>query len=284
MIFGCITCGREFKTQRGLSGHLRWHQNPETFSSSKAKQECVICGIQVSKSNISRHEKVCDGKSPIKSKTCPHCLKGMKSLRSAAQHVIRCLNNPNRTVTSSNLKHFNEQRHAGERVSWNKGLTKDTDSRVHQGVATRIEGYSSGRLTRSKYNHTNETRAHLSAVRTAFLKANPDKVPYKLNHYSNGESYPEKYFREILEKENVSFIAQKRVSLYSLDFVIGNIDLEIDGEQHYVDPRVVASDKRRTAYLNGMGYTVIRVRWATYKKMSPIEQQNFISALLYRLS
>src|SRR3546814_4629172 len=49
--------------------------------------------------------------------------------------------------------------------------------------------------------------------------------------------------------------------IYSLDFAIipSKIDLEIDGEQHYVDQRIVDSDKRRTEYLESLGWKTIRV-------------------------
>ena len=43
-----------------------------------------------------------------------------------------------------------------------------------------------------------ETKKKISESRIKYLKENPDKIPYKLNHYSKGESYPEKYFEEIV--------------------------------------------------------------------------------------
>ncbi len=126
-------------------------------------------------------------------------------------------------------------------------------------------------------------KAKISASRIKFLKKNPDMVPYVLNHHSRGESYPEQYFRDILESSGIEFIQEKRESLYSLDFVIGNIDLEIDGEQHYVDTKIVASDKRRNKYLSGLGYEIIRVRWADYKRLSPAKQKEFVAELLIAL-
>jgi hypothetical protein len=45
--------------------------------------------------------------------------------------------------------------------------------------------------------HTDETKKKISEIRIKYLRENPDKVPYKLNHYSKGESYPEQYFSKI---------------------------------------------------------------------------------------
>lgn len=117
--------------------------------------------------------------------------------------------------------------------------------------------------------HTEETKQKLSKIRKDFLLKNPDKVPYKLNHYSKGPSYPEKYFTELFIKENIIFETEKQVGLYSLDFTFPNtmIDLEINGEQHYVDNRIVESDKRRAEYLKGIGYTILIIRWSEYQKL-----------------
>jgi very-short-patch-repair endonuclease len=96
---------------------------------------------------------------------------------------------------------------------------------------------------------TEQHKLNLSISRTKYLKENPDKVPYKLNHYSKGQSYPESYFEKWLLNEKVSFISEKKISIYSVDFFINNIALEIDGEQHYVDERIVKSNFYRDEYL-----------------------------------
>ena len=53
-------------------------------------------------------------------------------------------------------------------------------------------------------------------------------------------------------------------------------DIEIDGEQHYVDERIVESDKRRSRYLEDLGWTVFRIRWAEYQRMSLQEKQEVV--------
>lgn len=133
--------------------------------------------------------------------------------------------------------------------------------------------------------HTEDTKNKISLKRIEFLDNNPDKVPYKLNH-SSKESYPERYFKQILNKYKIIFEREYQISLYSLDFALHSkkIDLEIDGEQHYVDSKIIESDIRRTKKLTELGWTVIRVRWAHYKKLELIDRQKFILDLLDRLN
>ena len=60
-------------------------------------------------------------------------------------------------------------------------------------------------LAGKRRKHNEETKNRISRSRKEYLEKHPEKVPYTLNHKSKGESYPEKYFREWLEKENISF-------------------------------------------------------------------------------
>lgn len=128
--------------------------------------------------------------------------------------------------------------------------------------------------------HSEETKKKLSEIRINFLKQNPDKVPYKLNH-SSKESYPEKYFTELFENEGFGVSKKLQIGLYELDFYIPNkkIDIEIDGSQHYTDSKIVESDKRRTAFLESEGWDVIRIDWAKYQKLDFDEKNNYIKDL-----
>jgi very-short-patch-repair endonuclease len=131
---------------------------------------------------------------------------------------------------------------------------------------------------------TEETKKKLSIARKKFLQENPDKVPYKLNHYSKGQSYPESYFEKWLLNNEISFISEQPVSIYSIDFRIGDIALEIDGEQHYVDERIVKSNFYRDEYLKSLGIETIRVRWAHYQKLSDEEKKDYLNNLFSNLT
>jgi len=115
-----------------------------------------------------------------------------------------------------------------------------------------------------------EHKLNVSKGRIRFLKEHPDQVPYKLNHYSKGDSYPERYFKELVKIEDISLKFHKSISIYELDFYNEEkkVVVEIDGEQHYCDKRIVASDIKRTNFLSGLGWRVYRVRWSEYQKKS----------------
>lgn len=133
--------------------------------------------------------------------------------------------------------------------------------------------------------HSEVTKNKISESRTRYLIENPDKVPYVLNHYSKGESYPEKYFREFLEQSGVQFESEYRISIYRLDFaIIGNkIAIEIDGEQHYTDDRIIKSNIKRDEFLDSLGWTTIRIRWSHFKRLSDIEKNGYLFSLLEKI-
>lgn len=126
------------------------------------------------------------------------------------------------------------------------------------------------------------TKNKISIGRKKYLEENPDKVPYKLNHHSNGDSYPERYFKNVFRKRNVVFEEEFPISYYSLDIAIIDklINIEIDGEQHYLDKRIIESNKKRDAYLNENGWKIIRIRWSEYRKMTFVERTNYIDNLV----
>lgn len=140
-------------------------------------------------------------------------------------------------------------------------------------------------FNKGKNKLTEEHKARISNGRREFLKRNPHMVPYRLNHYSKGPSYPETYFREVLERAALKFEAEHRIGVYSLDFAFidQKIDLEIHGSQHYLDPRIVKSDARRRRYLEKRGWSVIEIDWSAYQKLKRSEKEIFVSDLIARL-
>lgn len=88
----------------------------------------------------------------------------------------------------------------------------------------------------------------------------------------NIESYPEKFFKKVLENNNIEYEFNKTISKrslgidddsnYFLDFYIKNknIDLEIDGKQHKIEERE-EHDIERDNYLINSGYKIYRIEW-----------------------
>jgi group I intron endonuclease len=109
-------------------------------------------------------------------------------------------------------------------------------------------------------------------------------VPYKRNH-SSKISYPEKYFMEVFKDLPVKYNYQ--VGLYQLDFAIPErmVYIEIDGEQHFCDKRIVEHDKERTQKLESLGWFCLRrVRWSEYKKLNQEQQKQYCNELIQLLS
>ena len=113
---------------------------------------------------------------------------------------------------------------------------------------------------------------------------NPEKVPYKLNH-SSKQSFPEKFFETVFINNGLIFEKEYHVSTYWLDFCFNKkFYVEIDGEQHYLDKRIVKHDKVRTTRLMELGFKCIeRVRWSEFQKMDKNGQREFINILVKKI-
>lgn len=109
---------------------------------------------------------------------------------------------------------------------WNKGLTKDSDARLKKANDTYKQNFLDGKFkgSFSGKQHKEESKQKISQSRINYLNDNPDKVPYKLNHYSKGPSYPELYFEELFKKEKIYLVKEYQISKYQLDFA--DIDSE----------------------------------------------------------
>jgi len=134
------------------------------------------------------------------------------------------------------------------------------------------------KLANRKYprKHTIETKKKLSAIRIKYLRENPHIIMFP----KNGESYPEKYFKECLK--NSSYKPSHRFLQYELDFadIERKINLEIDGEQHFTTKKSIKHDEMRNKALTDLGWKVIRVRWRKFIKLSKQEKQIIIFEII----
>lgn len=242
----CELCGQEISASN-YSKHLRRHQNhPETF----LKKEIYRTD----------HEDL----------FCKFCGKECKNKNSLVQHELRCKENPNRN--SDIVDTFKEYRKIHS--AWNKGLTKETDERIRE-QSLKISNSLSGRKGRP---HTELEKLKISESRKKYLSQHPDKVPYLINH-SSKTSYPEQYFMNLFQEEGIQLTYHVQINKYELDFadVPRKIDIEIDGDQHFLDKRIAKSDLERDEYFRGLGWTVFRIRWSEYKKMDLLQKKEIIS-------
>lgn len=92
------------------------------------------------------------------------------------------------------------------------------------------------------------------------------------------KSFAEQYFDNLFPELKQNY----HVLRYFLDLANPEkkLYIEIDGEQHYTDQKVVEHDKARTEELLKEGWVCVkRIRWSDYKKLSFEERSNLIKEL-----
>ncbi len=158
----------------------------------------------------------------MKKSICEYCNKEFKNGQSLGGHKINCKSNP-KYEELLNSKIINGKKQKGKTLS-------------------------------------QETKDKISISRIKYLKENPDKVPYLLNH-SSIISYPEQTMVKYLNEYNIKgWIHQMQFSIYQLDFAFPEYKLcvEIDGSTHQQD-KVKVIDNRRDKYLKEHGWNTIRI-------------------------
>lgn len=138
---------------------------------------------------------------------------------------------------------------------WNKGLTKK-NSDVIKKYSEKISKTLTGK---PGHKQTEETKKKISHSRIEYLKKNPDKVPYKLNH-SSKKSWIEKVFEKCLIENKIDgWIYNYNFDIYRLDFAFPEwkLDVELDGSTHQ-NEKVKIIDERRNQYLKSQGWKVLR--------------------------
>ncbi len=287
-VINCLNCGQETKKYNKRYDKRKFCclNCANVYNSlRRLKTKCSSCGKEITNCNFKQHFNSC-GKQKINDKLkeewqqpngtykCPHCGKEYTK-KGIYIHIWR--------------KHTEEGKKFNPNIGYVKGVRKGINKFTKAkklGLPKPIIKEESRKKWSEKATgrkHSNKTKEKISKIRKQYLKENPDKVPYLLNHYTNGESYPETYFRKIFEKYDIQYEQEKREGLYSLDFVVGVFDIEIDGNQHYLDERIIESDKRRTKYLESIGYKIIRIRWSEFQKKNYYYRHKFINELIDKL-
>lgn len=286
----------------------------------KLKYKCEICSKEYSTVNSKNKHRRKKHPDYIPSCICVYCSKDCKTPAGKGIHERICKLNPNRKPLLNNgnpnirfVKHkapygtwkckwcdkeviFNTRKELQEHLkenhpersthgAWNKGLTAETDIRIAKSREILKEGYKLGRIVSSQKgkSHTAEQKKLISESRKKYLLEHPEKVPYVLNHHSKGDSYPEKYFKEVFDNAKIDYSQNYYSNGYFLDFAWPDIKIyiEIDGEQHYVDHRIIEHDKVRTQRLHELGWRLLtRIRWSEFQKLEQTEKENLVYRLL----
>jgi hypothetical protein len=133
-------------------------------------------------------------------------------------------------------------------------------------------------LSKNPRKLSQKTKDKISKARKNYLSNNPERVPYILNHSSKTSS-PEKYFLNYFSEK---FLHKYPVLGFRLDFADPHkkIDLEIDGDQHFLDKRIANHDARRNAKLLSNGWVIARIRWSLFKPLSDEDKETLIKLVL----
>lgn len=207
---------------------------------------------------------------------CQFCGRETTNLGANKKHENSCQNNPNPIA------------YKGGRKPGYKGANQYTKAQSLGLPKPEISESSRQKLRNANIGrkHSQEVKDKISRARRKYLAENPDMVPYKLNHYSKGSSYPERYWKKIFDKAGLNYVEQYQIHTYQLDFALveEKIDIEIDGDQHYLDERIIESDKRRNQYLENLGWKIIRIKWSDYKKLvDKQDRKDYIDSVMKKI-
>lgn len=174
----------------------------------------------------------------------------------------------------------------GFKTGWKLGA-HSLHCRMHPNFAENLETVRKSASRRLGIRLSQSHREKISEGMRRHLLEHPDRTPYLLNH-SSRESYPEAYFRKAFANEGFPpFVQDLYVRGYFLDFAFEGLRLyvEIDGEQHFTDPRISAHDRVRAARLASSGWKcACRIRWSRFKRLPPIRKSKFMSGLKLKIA
>ena len=265
----CLNCGKEIEKE--------WRKDQQVIKISPLRFCCLDC----SRAYTIKNRK----KGIVSKKACPICNKDIGAT-AFNRHYKACMNG----YKSPSYKAQPKDEH-GKTQTWYDAMHKRKGHGTNQftkakelGLPTPIGCWKGKEGPWKGKQRSEESKKKTSDTMKRKIAEGTFTVPYKRNH-SSKISFPEKYFMEVFKDLPIKYNYQ--VGLYQLDFAIPEkkVYIEIDGEQHFVDKKIVEHDKERTKKLESLGWKCLqRVRWASYKKLKEAEQKSFCETLIKLLT
>ena len=206
--------------------------------------------------------------------TCRFCGRICKNQNSLRNHERLCKNNPEYVVKPKSEKWLGAVK---------KPRSEEYKAKISAGVRKAIaegKGYK-GDYWRGR-KHTEEEKQKISEGVKKWCVEHPEELPYRKYH-SSKESYPEQYFRKVLENNSIKFVQEYTVSRYSLDFAFpeNKTYFEVDGKQH---ENMKEHDAIRTKFLEEKGWKLLcRIKWDKYKSLDETAKTAFCKDLINKI-
>lgn len=289
----CEYCGKEifnninkynirYKTKEKINGKIITHYSKRIKFCSK---EC--------KEKYSDEHK--------ENKICPHCGKEFKLIKYLNKHINNCsLNSKNiKICPKCGKEHTKQGLYCSRKCANSKKHSEKTKKKIKESLKTYnrninnfvVDDYKYKCLNCDKefkprrknqrfcclkcasgwfYNNSEtgkQNRKELSNIIKNCVKEGKI-TPFKCT--SDNISYPEKYFKQILDSLEIEHVHNLKVNTnstsYFLDFAIidKKIDLEIDGKYHDFENRK-EHDNIRDKNLKSEGWIIYRIKWNSIK-------------------
>lgn len=203
---------------------------------------------------------------------CRFCGSERKNGNSLRNHERLCKENPNR----QRIEEYTHTEKWEKSCKGHKGANQFTKAKklglpLPEGTMKGKRGPWAGK------KRTEEQKRKISETQKRNFKESCNKSIWH-TQLENRKSFAEQYFDTCFPNLKQNY----HVDRYFLDLANPEkkIYIEVDGEQHYNDRKVVEHDKIRTKRLEELGWKCLRrIRWSEYKRLSKEEQETLIADL-----
>jgi hypothetical protein len=218
-------------------------------------------------------------------KECPVCKNSFQTKKGYSKETFTCSISCSNSLNPKRIKNLNPVKKKREKREYKKKEKIIKEKIYIKRVNKKIEKICV--ICNSYFFGLKNSKVCSKDCFSKFMKNSINERILNGNHKGwttrNISSYPEDFFKKVLDNLEIKFdfnfpVAkssldiEKDKSSYFLDFYIQigerKIDLEIDGAQHELEDRK-KSDEERDFYLIRKGYEVYRIKWK-----NPINDKN----------
>lgn len=241
-------CGKEFNNSQAFNGHLSqcfiYYKNAgreDDYYAMRSKQRTSI------KANaaIKREAKLQEAEDTwvAEKHVCEKCGKVMTKKFGSGRFCSRaCANSRDRSEETKLKTSMTLLKAKNPGLNYSELLLLHNERKRKE-----VE-----RSHRVKYSGPNLPKIEIGTKKQGFNTR--DSLPYS-----------EQFWKKVFDNNNIKY--EMNVSVwkpgpnnYHLDFLIGDVDVEIDGSFHEL-PECIEKDIRRTEHLESLGYKVYRIKW-----------------------